>query len=66
MAHLRSSIPLLEQRVDERRDGAALREDDQESEEQQENDDRRQPELLAHPKKSPYLADLGHKRRLPL
>lgn len=53
-------MPFLEQRVDERGDGAALREDDQESEEQQENYDRCQPELFAHPKKSPYLAEFGH------
>lgn len=59
-------VPFLEQRVDERGDGAALREYDQQPEEKQQNDNRCQPELLANPKKSPYLAELRHKRRLSL
>src|SRR5262245_44550906 len=50
----------LEQRVDERRDCAALREDDKQSEEQQDNQHRRQPVLLLLLQERNELADDGH------
>ena len=46
----------LEQRVDERRDGARLREHDQQAEQHEHDDDRHQPVLLFLPQELPELA----------
>src|SRR5262245_60591974 len=51
--------PASEQRVDERRDGAALGEDDEPAEERHHDEDGHEPVLLPNPDEGPELGDEG-------
>src|ERR1051326_5760549 len=60
-----SYVGYLEQRIDERGDGGALREHDQATHEPEHHHHRQQPVFLAHAEKVPQLADDTEHEDLP-